>query len=80
MTLDYLRDAVDAANDFYFMFNNARVGVECLTVNSENIFTLWHGDFEKEYKTFEEVIDDKIFDGKSIRELLEEDMIEIDFA
>lgn len=80
MTLGYLREAVEAANDFYFTFNNLRVGVECLTVNSENIFTLWYGDFEKKYKSFDEVIEDKIFNDKSIRELLEEDVIEVVFA
>lgn len=80
MTLEELRKAVADANDFYFMLNGNRAGVECLTVDSENIFTLWHGDFEKNYKSFNEVVTDKVFEGKSIRDLLDERIIEIDFA
>lgn len=80
MTLNELKIAVSDGNDFYFMYDGLRVGVECTVNDSRESFELWYGDVSKEYDNIDDVVNDKLFKGKSISDLLSDGAIEIDFA
>lgn len=80
ITLNDLKNAVENGNDFYFMYNGARAGVECTVEDSKETFNLWYGNLDKIYDKFDDIINDKLFDNKSISDLLDAEAIEIEFA
>lgn len=70
----------DEANDFYFSYKNVRAGIENTITNGRIIYNVWWGDKEKQYSSFDDVVTDKFYDGKSIMELLMNRDIVIDFV
>ena len=81
MTLKELKEiVVDNANDFYFTYDGKRAGVEATTIYYQTTFTLWWGDFEKEYDGFMTVVCDPVFNDESIVTLLSKNKIEIEFS
>lgn len=80
ITLNDLRNAVADGNDFYFMYDGVRAGVECTVEDSKETFELWYGNLEKTYDNFDNVVKDTLFGGKSISDLLGDKAIEIEFA
>lgn len=81
MTMEKLRLAVlDDANDFHFDYNGESCGLELTAIDGVMTFEVWYGEFTKQYDDFDEMADDKFFGNMSLRELVEHDLIEIDFA
>lgn len=71
---------VDEANDFYFSYKNVRAGIENTITNGRIIYNVWWRNKEKQYLSFDDVVNDKFYDGKSIMELLMNRDIVIDFV
>lgn len=80
MTLNYLKNAVDDVNDFYFTYDGARAGVELSIKNRVRTFHLWWKDIDKTYSEWNDVIHDPLFNGSSIATLLTRKQIEIEFS
>lgn len=80
MTLDELKNSVEDGNDFYFMYNGVRAGVEATVADSVVNYDIWHGDNEAQFDDFDELVNAPFFDGFSIAELLANDVIEIEFV
>ena len=81
MTMGKLKQlVVDEANDFYFSHKNVRAGIENTITNGRIIYDVWWGNKEKQYLSFDDVVNDKFYDGKSIMELLMNRAIVIDFV
>lgn len=80
MTLEELRNAVEDGNDFYFMYNGVRAGVEATVVDSVPTYDVWYGDDEAQYGDFDELVNVPFFGGPSIAELLIDGAIEIEFV
>ena len=80
MTIEKLKNAVDDGNDFYFMYNGVRAGIECTVINSIETYDVWYGDIEKSYGNLDDVLNDPIYGGHTIAELLADDVIEIEYV
>lgn len=80
MTIEKLKSAVADGNDFYFTYEGIRAGVECTVIDSVETYDVWYGDIEKSYDNLDDVLNDPIFGGHTIAELLASDAIEIDYA
>lgn len=60
-------------DDIYFEYHRQRCGIETATENSVTIYDMWFGEkFSKKYQDFDEMVNDKIFDGKSLAEIIGE--------
>ena len=68
----------DCCNDVYFTYNNKLSGVTSTVKNGVPIFQAWHGEDIKHYTDVSDVMDDKFYSGKSLRELTH--IIPINFA
>ncbi|MBP2057004.1 hypothetical protein J2Z60_000166 [Lactobacillus colini] len=78
MKLQQLKDYLDDYSlDFYFQVNKKDCGIETEVKNYIPTFTLWYGDFYRDYKDKDLLVNDKIFDGKSLRQLLPKLNIEV---
>lgn len=78
MTLDYLKAAVEEANDFYFTYNGRNCGVEQEVKASVPTYYAWYGDDEKQYSNLDDVFFDPFFGGMSITDLISQ--LDIHFA
>lgn len=73
MSLNKLIDVLnDCCNDITFSFNGKQSGVMPEVVNYEKRYHVWYGEVNKDYQTVDELISDKFFDGKSIKEIFKE--------
>lgn len=80
MTIETLKKNVFEGNDFYFMFKGVRAGVELTLINRKETYDLWWGDIEKQHHSFDAVVNDKVFNGMSIKDLLKRNLIVIDYV
>ena len=79
MTVQKLKNIIsDCCNDVLFTYNGKQSGVTSEVHDSIPTFQIWYGSETKEYDNVDDVIYDKFFDGKSIKDLL--DSIEFTFA
>ena len=72
ITIKYLKDAFETGNHIYFNYKGKQSGVEPNVENSVFTYEMWYGEKWKEYDSFEKMITDKFFDGKSIVDLIKE--------
>ena len=80
MTIETLKKNVFEGNEFYFMFKGVRAGLELTLINRKETYDLWWGDIEKQYHSFDAVVNDKVFNGMSIKDLLKRNLIVIDYV
>ena len=59
-------------NDIIFIYNNMESGVSSEVYNSIPIYQVWYGNTVKEYLNSKQLFSDKLFDGKTILEVLDE--------
>lgn len=72
MSLDKLHEIMET-NDIYFEYHNQKCGVETEVRDYVPTYDLWYGDIAtKKYNDFDEMVHDKIFDGRSLSEILGE--------
>ena len=63
--------------DISFTFNDLPCGVEVEVHNSIPLFESWYGNESKKYTNLDELIHEKFFGGKSLKEL--ENIVEFTF-
>lgn len=77
MNKDELRQILsDCYNDISFSYRGLMSGVTVEVRDYIPTYQAWHGDDTKEYGNVDEVLNDKLYSGKSLNELAEE--VEID--
>lgn len=73
MNKENLRDIIlECCNDVTFVYNGKKSGVTSTVKNYEPTFHAWHGDFTKDYKDIDSLMNDNIYSGKSINDLVDE--------
>lgn len=79
MTIQKLKNIIaDCCNDVLFTYNGKKSGVTSEVHDSIPTFQVWHGSETKEYDNVDDVVNDKFYSGKSIKDLLPD--IEFSFA
>lgn len=73
MTIDKLREnIVNCANEMYFEYNGEQCGIDQEVQDGVVIYYLWYGTQLKEHSDFNAMINDPLFNGKAIADLLDE--------
>lgn len=72
---DFIKQAASLTGCITFEYNGANCGVEPY---SENDFEIWYGENDVSVNSVDEVMNVKLFDGKSLAEIFN-DITEIDF-
>lgn len=67
--IDIRTAMLDFGNNMYFVYNGEKCGVESEFKNGIPTFEAWCGETTKTYNSFESLITDKFFHGKSLHEL-----------
>ena len=79
MSISKIRNSmINDGNDIYFIYNDRESGIASTVHNSVFIFHAWYGADTKDFNSFDEMIRDKIFGGKSIIDLV--DIVDIGFC
>lgn len=71
---------IDDGCDINFKYNNKNCGVYSNVKDSVFYITSWFGNVEKDYVGTDKMFDDPFFDGHSLKQLINERKIEIDFC
>lgn len=70
MNITELKNIISGCcNDVLFVYNGKRSGVTAEVHDSVPLFQVWHGTFVKEYTKVADLMEDKVFSGKSIKDL-----------
>lgn len=80
MTIAELKEFIIEGNDFYFSYNGKEAGVELTVTDYKYTFDAYFDDFTKQYTDLDTMLNDPIFDGRSVIDLLENNLIEISFV
>lgn len=71
MTIDKLKDAViGCGNSLYFTYHGEAAGIEPTVKNSVFSYEMWHGTKYRSANDFDEMVNDKFFDGKSLLDIM----------
>lgn len=71
MTIEKIKQTIkDCGNDVYFEYHDKKCGIEPTVENGMFTFEMWCGSILKEYRNFDEMVNDKIFDGKSVIDIM----------
>lgn len=60
----------ECCNDIHFNYNGLDSGITSEIANYVPKFQAWHGEKTKEYKSVDDVINDKFYSGKSLIDLI----------
>lgn len=78
MTFQELVDVIkDCLDDVVFNYNNKYCSVTSIVIDSIPIFTLRFGDFTKQFNDAEQLVNDKFFNGKSLKDIFNTIKIEL---
>ena len=80
MTVKELKQWVEWGNDFYFIYDGARAGMESTVHGGVWSYHLWWKGVNKTYSTWKDVVRDRVFNGNSIAALMTANQIEIEFS
>lgn len=73
MSLKKLIDILnDCCNDIAFSFGGKQSGVMPEVANHKKTYHVWYGEKTKDYLSVDELVNDRFFDGKSIKEIFNE--------
>jgi hypothetical protein len=79
MKIDKFINTVDeCCNDVEFSFHGKPAGITPEVEDGVKTFHVWHGENMKDYLNVQDVMDDKFFDGQSMRDIF--DNVEIWFS
>lgn len=71
MKKDNLKQIIsECCNDILFNYNGLDSGITAEVANYVPRFQAWHGEKIKEYKSVDDVINDKFYSGKSLIDLI----------
>lgn len=76
--IDKLKDTIAGCyNDVVFTYNGKKSGVTSEVHDSVPTFQVWHGDDTKVYSKVDDVINDRFYSGKSLKDIA--DRVEFEF-
>jgi len=73
MTIDTIVNVIsECCNDVIFTYKGVSAGVTSEVINYIPIYQAWYGEAIKYYSDVNDVVNDKMYSGKSIIELINE--------
>ena len=67
---DIRKAIIEDGNDVYFDYKQRKCGIEPTVVNGVFTFDVWYGQRSKTYSSFDLLIRDPLFDGKTFSQIL----------
>ena len=75
-----VKEKIDCESpDAVFDYKGKRCGITSIYENGEQRYEAGYGDKSKTYHKIDELMTDPFYDGKSLNELIDEKLIEIDW-
>ena len=81
MTVDRIKQGITVdGSGIYFDYHDKECGIDPNVQNGVWSFDIWFGEVSKQCRTIDETVHQKIFDGKSLVELVEENAVDVWFG